>query len=49
MAAAIPGGCAVRAFPLVVRILAVVDVYDALASRRCPRPALAHALEPGTP
>ncbi|OPY66726.1 MAG: Cyclic di-GMP phosphodiesterase response regulator RpfG [Syntrophorhabdus sp. PtaU1.Bin050] len=37
-----PDGLAGEQIPLEARIMAVVDVYDALRSKRCYRPALSH-------
>jgi len=37
-----PDGLQGRAIPLAARIVAVADYYDALASRRCYRPAFSH-------
>jgi two-component system response regulator RpfG len=37
-----PGGLSGENIPLPARIVAVADVYDALSSRRCYKPAWAH-------
>ncbi len=37
-----PGGLAGNAIPLSARIVALADVYDALTSRRCYKPAFTH-------